>query len=66
MKLHPYWLGLDKESRKKFAKKAGTKISYLWQVAQGHRNASASLARRIEIATDGTVTKEELRPDIYE
>jgi DNA-binding transcriptional regulator YdaS (Cro superfamily) len=39
--------------------------AYLWQVATGRRTASPGLARRIHEATNGTVTLESLRPEIW-
>ncbi|ATX62785.1 MULTISPECIES: transcriptional regulator [Yersinia] len=42
-----------------------TSPGYLNLIAYGHRKASPALAKRIEVATSGAVTKEQLRPDIY-
>jgi DNA-binding transcriptional regulator YdaS (Cro superfamily) len=38
---------------------------YLYQVATNRRRASAELARAIEDATNGEVTRASLRPDIW-
>mgnify|MGYP000468095846 CR=1 FL=1 len=35
------------------------------RIVRGLRQASPALALRIERATDGAVTRQELRPDIY-
>jgi DNA-binding transcriptional regulator YdaS (Cro superfamily) len=53
------------KKRKILAQKIGTDQMYLYQIANGYRNAGHKMARNIEIATDGLVTKEELRPDIF-
>lgn len=47
------------------ADEAGTKAVYLRQIARRHRNASHRLAKAIERATDGAVTVQDLRPDIF-
>lgn len=48
------------------AEKAGTTPEYLWHIAKGNRKASPALAKRIEIATDGQVTRYDLRPDVFD
>jgi DNA-binding transcriptional regulator YdaS (Cro superfamily) len=57
----------DADARAALAKKIKTHPGYLWQIATGWngRQASASLAAKIEAATDGLVTKSSLRPDIW-
>lgn len=47
------------------AETAGTKPIYLRQIANGHRQPSFSMAMAIEAATSGTVSKSDLRPDIW-
>lgn len=47
------------------AETAGTKPIYLRQIANGHRQPSFAMALRLEEATSGTVTKSDLRPDIW-
>ena len=47
------------------AANAGTKPVYLRQIVKGHRKPSHGLARAIEVATNGRVTRQELRPDIF-
>ncbi len=57
------------EERKKLAEEAGTKASYIFQIAHGHRRASVALARRLEQVCDGKrwpkVHRAQLRPDIW-
>ena len=65
MKLNEYLRSIPMSSRKRFAAKAKTTVGYLYQVAGGHRVVGAKLALSIEQASDGKVTRQELRPDIY-
>ena len=63
--LHAFWLQLTPKQREELAEKARTKASWLKLVALGHGNISPELARRIDEATCGLVSKEALRPDIF-
>jgi len=65
MDMRSYLLGVSPEKREEVAKEADTSVAYLFQLAGGHRKASPDLARSIQSATNGAVTKEELRPDIW-
>ena len=49
----------------RIAKAANTSPEYLRQVAYGFSLAGHSLAKRIDRATKGGVSKGELRPDIF-
>lgn len=49
----------------RIAKAANTSPEYLIQVAYGFSLAGHSLAKRIDRATKGGVSKGELRPDIF-
>lgn len=62
MNLAEYLLIEDAEV---LAKACGTKPVYLMQIVAGRRQPSAKLARRIHEATNGYVTLESLRPDIW-
>ncbi len=64
MTLHEYLKGLDKASTDDFARKCGTSVGQLKQVAYGNRRASAALAVSIEKQTNRVVTCEQLRSDI--
>jgi DNA-binding transcriptional regulator YdaS (Cro superfamily) len=57
----------DMEVRQRLADQCGTTPAYLWQIATGWRSRKASfdLAKKIEAATDGAVTRYELRPDVF-
>lgn len=41
----------------------GTTRAYLRLIAYGHKTASAEIAARTEYATNGTVTRRDLRPE---
>lgn len=43
--------------------KTGTTLGYLRQIAYGNRQASAEVAARLESATNGDVTRKQLRPE---
>ena len=43
--------------------KTGTTRGHLRQIAYGNRQASAEVAARLEAATNGDVTRKQLRPD---
>jgi DNA-binding transcriptional regulator YdaS (Cro superfamily) len=62
MNLADYLLIAD---RKLLADAVGTIPAYLYQIATGRRKPSAQLARRIHEATQGAVTLESLRPDVW-
>jgi DNA-binding transcriptional regulator YdaS (Cro superfamily) len=57
----------DSAVRDQLAKECGTSSAYLWQVASSWRGrqASVALAKKIEVATNGAVTRRDLRPDVY-
>jgi len=59
MKLEEY-LFRAKESKKAFTKRLGISESHLYQILRGDRYPSKELAKRIEEATDGKVTRHEL------
>ncbi|WP_350649590.1 hypothetical protein [Pseudomonas sp. HY13-MNA-CIBAN-0226] len=45
---------------------AKTTVGHLWQLAGGHRKASAELAERLQDASGGEITIAGLRPDLVE
>lgn len=47
------------------ASKVFTSCAYLYLVALGHKRCGHEIAKRIEDATDGAVTRYDLRPDIF-
>jgi DNA-binding transcriptional regulator YdaS (Cro superfamily) len=56
---------LSPEEKEKFAKRADTSVAYLSQLAHGHRNAGIKTIVAIEEASNGIVTRYDLRPDIF-
>lgn len=57
----------DPERRAQLARDAETSTDYLWQIATRWRGrrASSELAKRIERATGGAVSRSTLRPDLW-
>lgn len=55
----------DPAERERVAACAGTSVAYLRQLAGGHSRASAEMAIRLEQASDGRITREDLRPDLF-
>lgn len=49
----------------KVAKCAKCSPATLYMIALGHKQASPQLAGRVEGATDGAVTRRDLRPDVF-
>jgi len=47
------------------ARLAGTNFVYLQQIAKHHRRPSPALAKQLEEASGGRMTREALRPDIW-
>jgi DNA-binding transcriptional regulator YdaS (Cro superfamily) len=60
------WLSkTSSDQRQLVAESAETSVAYLWQLSGGHRKASLEMAKRLQDATDGELTIEGLRPDIF-
>lgn len=47
------------------AQRADCSADTLYMITKGHKQAGAKLAGAIEQATDGRVTRYELRPDVF-
>ncbi len=60
-----FWRELPPANKRKLATSLDTSVAYLSQIANGHRKAGFVLAKAIEDATSGAVTREDLRPDVY-
>lgn len=65
MKLSDYLQTLSDEEKNAFAKLAGINRQYLWAISRGWRAAGGRAMVAIERASDGAVTAEELRPDLF-
>ncbi|MGG2141657.1 YdaS family helix-turn-helix protein [Candidatus Symbiopectobacterium sp.] len=61
-----FWDTLTIAEQHKLAHKVGSSRGYLRLIFNGYKKVGFSLARSLEEATDGAVTKAQLRPDIYE
>lgn len=55
----------EKHGRAELAEALKTSPAYVSQLASGHRRITAEMAIKIERATNGEVTRHELRPDLY-
>ncbi|BBH44723.1 transcriptional regulator [Pseudomonas sp. KU43P] len=64
MTLSDYLKTMDKEGLDGLARRCGTSVGQLKQVAYGNRRASAGLAVNLDRETGGQILCESLRPDI--
>lgn len=64
MTLSEYLKTMDKEGLDGLARRCGTSVGQLKQVAYGNRRASAGLAVNLDRETGGQIFCESLRPDI--
>ncbi|PKG50264.1 transcriptional regulator [Halomonas sp. MES3-P3E] len=60
-----FWKALTVEQREVIADQAGTTAEYLRQVLVYERQPSADMAKRLEEATQGVLTRRTLRPDLF-
>lgn len=60
-----FWDKLTIAEQHELAHKVGSSRGYLRLIFNGYKKVGFSLARSLEEATDGAVTKAQLRPDIY-
>ncbi len=65
MDVRTYMKTKGRPASETMAKRAGTSYNYLIQLAGGHRKPSHKLAKRIEAATRGVISRHDLRPDIF-
>lgn len=63
--LKQFWQSLSPEDRDAVAAQAETTTAYLRQVLACGRRCGASLAKNIELATGGEISRQMLRPDIF-
>ena len=63
MELKNYLAQLEPTVRSEFAKSVDTSVGQLQNIAYGYRSCSPLMAARIEQATKGAVTRQDLRPD---
>lgn len=62
MDLRSYLKSLDQKAREQFAMRVATTVGHLNNIAYGGRTASAALARQLEIETNASVRRWDLRP----
>lgn len=60
-----FWRSLTISQRESIADAAGTSAEYLRQVLVYDRQPSADMAKRLEEATCGALTRRTLRPDLF-
>ncbi|WP_346829416.1 YdaS family helix-turn-helix protein [Pseudomonas abietaniphila] len=64
MTLHEYLKVFDKAGLEDFARRCDTTVGQLRQVSYNNRRAGAALAVSIDRESKGSVTCDQLRPDI--
>lgn len=63
--LRTYLSTLTREKQSEFAARAGTTIGYLRKALSVQPRLDGALARRLDEESDGAVSRQELRPDIF-
>ena len=53
------------EEAEKLSIAAGTTLAYFQQIMYGFRKPSHTLTKKLEFASDGRISRYDLRPDIY-
>lgn len=61
----PAFLAAKGLSQEAFAKQLGVSQGLVWQWLSGKTRITAERAKEIEDATEGAVTRQDLRPDIF-
>ena len=64
MDLKKYLNSLSTKGKEEFSARCGTSLAFVRNVAYGQRRAGESLCINIERESSGSVTCEELRPDV--
>lgn len=64
MQLSKY-LSVTETTQSEFARSIGVTQGMVWQWLNGRRRVSAEQVLTIEKATDGKVSRHDLRPDLY-
>jgi DNA-binding transcriptional regulator YdaS (Cro superfamily) len=64
MQLHDY-LAAESVSQAELARRVGVTQGMVWQWLRGVRRVSAEKVLALEVATDGMVSRHEIRPDLY-
>jgi DNA-binding transcriptional regulator YdaS (Cro superfamily) len=65
MKLKDYFVGRPYGAKVELARKLGITKTWMSQLIAGTERCSPTLAVKIQEATEGAVTKADMRPDIF-
>jgi DNA-binding transcriptional regulator YdaS (Cro superfamily) len=65
MKLTEYFADKPRGAQRELAEKLGISKTWMTLITNGHQVPSAALAVLIHQVTNGRVTREELRPDLF-
>jgi len=65
MEFNSYYTTLNKQQKQELAEKLNSSVMYLCHIAKGRRKAGIKIITGILKATDGMITPESMRPDIY-
>lgn len=65
MSFKSYYDKLDADGKKQLSKKMKVTLGFLSQLATGHRKAGIHVIAKLERATNGALTRAEIRPDIF-
>ena len=65
MEFNRYYTSLNKQQKLDLANALNSSVMYLCHIANGRRKAGIKIVTGILKATDGIVTPEAMRPDIY-
>ena len=65
MDFNSYYTKLNKRQKQELAENLNSSVMYLCHIAKGRRKAGIKIITGISKATDGLVTPEVMRPDIY-
>ncbi|PXY91391.1 transcriptional regulator [Gilliamella apis] len=66
MKLSEYLSKLPRGGKSQLAEKVGVSKSFLRQMESGAAKIPIHVAKKIELYTSGNVSKNELRPDVWD
>lgn len=65
MTLRDFMKTLTTEEKEDYARRCGTTVAYLFQIAGAHSQASGPLARKLADESRGALQPGDLRPDIF-
>lgn len=65
MSFRSYYRKLNAKEKKELSEKMKVSIGFLSQLSTGHRKAGVRVIAKLEKATNGVLTRAEIRPDIF-